>query len=77
VEVLVALQQATNESAANRTLQDALKIFTDTSPRLPPKDYYELCIMMGTYVALLCSLFGQRSEFFAAVFNIFNILMLD
>jgi hypothetical protein len=77
VEIIVALQQAFNESVANCTLQDALKILADTSPCMPPRDYYELCTMLGPYAALLFALFGSGCEFFGAVFNLYNILLSD
>jgi hypothetical protein len=54
-------QQASNDLAANRTLKSA--------PRLPPNGYHNLCTMLGTFAALLSTLFDGMSEFCVAVFE--------
>jgi len=78
VESLIVFQQATTESEAQRSLQDALKISSsDTAPRSPPNDYHDLCTMLGTFAALLFALFGMGCEFFAAVFHLYNTLISD
>jgi hypothetical protein len=78
VESIIAFQQATNESEANRTLADAMKMSSaEAAPRSPPMDYYDLCTMLGTFAALLFALFGAGCDFFASVFDLYNILISD
>jgi hypothetical protein len=44
---------------------------------MPPKVYYELCTMLGTYASLQFALFGSGYEFFGTVFNLNKILLSD
>lgn len=74
VESIIAFQQASNDSAANRTLSESLKL-GESTPRSPPTDYHDLCTMLGTFAALLFALFGGRCEFFAAVFDLYKVLI--
>jgi len=45
------------------------------SPRAPPNDYHDLCTMVGTFAALLFTLFGVGCELFLAVFHLYKTLI--
>ena len=59
VERELMQEEADRMSEGTRTHAEALRL-RKTDPRLPPQNYYEMRLMVGTYTSFLFSGFGHR-----------------
>ena len=73
----IRLRELAEEMSKNtRTLADAEKL-TKFDPRPAPDNYNELLRCIGTYCALLHTLFGTRCQFFKHCFGVWTALDSD
>ena len=60
-------------SEGTRPNVEALRL-RKTDPRLPPQNYYEVKLMVGTYASFLFSGFGHRCPLYINVLALYRIL---
>ena len=76
VEIEKEREQALLDSASNRSYLEALKL-QKSDPREPADDYHKLKLNLGTFCALLNTLFGARSDYTNKCMSIYKILDTD
>jgi hypothetical protein len=76
VEALKLFERAVEETMATRTLKEAEKL-ASSNKRDPPTDYFSLKVMVGTYAALLCVLFGEKCHLYEMMMKLYKILDLE
>ena len=64
---------ADEQSEANRNMEEALQL-GDSAPRAPPKDYPELKLAVGTFAALLWTLYGDECTLYSNVVAVWETL---
>jgi hypothetical protein len=68
---------AEERTRATRTLAEEEQLGTDSSSTLCPEDYNELLRCLGTYCALLHTLFGRKCAFYKQCFQLWETLESD
>jgi hypothetical protein len=66
-------EQAVKFTEKNQSLSEAL-LLGKRDPRQPPSSYHELKLDLGTFCALLWTLFGDRCDYYDNCFALYNML---
>lgn len=66
-------EQAVKFTERNQSLSEAL-LLGKRDPRQPPSSYHELKLDLGTFCALLWTLFGDRCDYYDNCFALYNML---
>lgn len=66
-------EQAVKFTEKNQSLSEAL-LLGKRDPRQPPNSYHELKLDLGTFCALLWTLFGDRCDYYDNCFALYNML---
>jgi len=69
-------EMAQDISSSNRTLAEAL-ILGKKDPRPPPETYNDLKAALGTFCALLWTLFGEHGQYFAKCMELYTCMDSD
>lgn len=69
-------EMAQDISSSNRTLAEAL-ILGKKDPRPPPDSYNDLKAALGTFCALLWTLFGEHGQYFAKCMELYTCMDSD
>lgn len=62
-------------SKTSLSLDDATRLVTSMEPTVCPEDYHSLAKCLGTYCALLHTLFGSRCRFYIDCRGLLNVLL--
>ena len=76
VEQAMTLEDAEEESAGMRTKEESMQR-RKSEPRLPPRGYYQLKLILATYAALLHKISGDHFPLYKNVLLLFRILYHD